>query len=118
LKLVVRARKKPMLEPGLDKHEWETQWQQFQEDLESSPAEALHEVDRLIAEMLEARGYEIDDTVVREGDDPEVVTEFFAAHETTRAVDEGGDVDPGDIGAAVESYRAIYEFLSSNRTAP
>ena len=76
-----------MFEPGLDKHEWESQWEQFEDDLESSPAEALPEVDRLIEEMLEARGFAIDDPVVREGDDRDVVQEFLAARETTRRTD-------------------------------
>ena len=38
-----------MVEPGLDKHEWESWWQQFEEDVETSPAEALSELDRLTA---------------------------------------------------------------------
>ena len=54
-----------MLEPGLDKHLWESWWQQFDEDVQTSPGEALPELDGLIAQMLEARGYAIDDPVVR-----------------------------------------------------
>jgi hypothetical protein len=100
-----------MLEPGLDKHEWESQWEQFREDLETSPAEALPEVDRLIHEMLEARGYAIDDPVVREGDDRDVVAEFFAAHEITRQIDNDEEVDPGDVAAAVEGYRSLFDYL-------
>jgi hypothetical protein len=107
-----------MLEPGLDKHEWESQWQQFEEDLESSPAEALSEVDRLIYEMLESRGYAIDDPVAREGDDREIVVEFLAAREITRQVEQDEEVDPGDIAAAVEGYRSLYEYLIVERGAP
>jgi hypothetical protein len=107
-----------MLEPGLDKHEWESQWQQFEEDLESSPAEALPEVDRLIHEMLEARGYAIDDPVVREGDDREIVAEFLAAREITRQIEADKEVDPGDVAAAVEGYRSLYEYLITERGAP
>ena len=36
-----------MLEPGLDKHLWESWWQQFDEDVQTSPAEALSELDGL-----------------------------------------------------------------------
>jgi hypothetical protein len=104
-----------VLEPGLDKHEWETQWQQFEEDLESSPAEALPEVDRLIHEMLVARGYAIDDPVVREGDDRDIVAEYLAAHETADLIDNDQEVDPGDVAAAVEGYRALYEYLIVER---
>ena len=46
-----------MLEPGLDRHEWESQWQALAEQVEDSPAEALPELDSLIAGMLEERGY-------------------------------------------------------------
>ena len=107
-----------MLEPGLDKHEWESRWQQLEEDIESSPAEALPEVDRLVHEMLEARGYAIDDSVVREGDDRDIVAEFLAAHEIATLIDEIEDVDPGDVAAAVEGYRSLYEYLIVERGAP
>ena|SRR2546423_1886921 len=107
-----------MLEPGLDKHEWESRWQQLEEDLESSPAEALPEVDRLVHEMLEARGYAIDDPVVRYGDDRDIVAEFLAAHETATLIDQDADVDPGDVAAAVEGYRSLYEYLIVERGAP
>ena len=107
-----------MVEPGLDKHEWESQWQQFEEDLESSPAEALPEVDRLIHEMLEARGYAIDDPVVSEGDDRDIVAEFFAARQITRQIEADREVDPGDVAAAVDGYRSLYEYLITERGAP
>ena len=107
-----------MLEPGLDMHEWESQWQQLEEDLESSPAEALPEVDRLIREMLEARGYELEDPVVREGDERDIVAEYLAAREITRAVDRGADVENEDIQEAVEHYRALHDYLIEERPAP
>jgi len=107
-----------MLEPGLDKHLWESWWQQFDEDLQTSPAEALPEFDGLIAQMLEARGYAIDDPVVREGDDRDVVADFLAAREIARAVEQGKEVDPEDIETAIENYRELYEFLIEDRAAP
>jgi hypothetical protein len=107
-----------MLEPGLDRHEWESQWQQFEEDLESSPAETLPEVDRLIHQMLEARGYAIDDPVASEGDDRDIVAEFLAAHEITELINSDEDADPGDVAAAVEGYRALYEYLIEERSSP
>ena len=83
-----------MVEPGLDKHAWETWWQQFEEDVETSPAEALSELDRLTVEMLEARGYALDDPVVSEGDDRDIVAEYGAAHETTRSGGAGQGREP------------------------
>jgi hypothetical protein len=108
-----------MLEPGLDKHEWESRWQQLEEDLETAPAEALSELDRLVAEMLEARGYAIDDPVAVEGADRDVVAEFLAAREITRLVDTGAEgISPGDIAAAVNGYRALHDYLIVERAAP
>jgi hypothetical protein len=108
-----------MLEPGLDKHEWESLWQSFEEDLEAAPAEALPELDRLVEQMLEARGYAIGDPVVREGDDRDIVAEFLAAREITRLVERAAEnVSPGDIAAAVNGYRALYEYLIVERSPP
>ena len=107
-----------MVEPGLDKHLWESWWQQFDEDVQTSPDEALPELDGLIAQMLEARGYALDDPVVREGDDRDVVADFLAAREIARAVEQGKEVDPEDIETAIENYRELYEFLIEDRAAP
>jgi len=108
-----------MLEPGLDKHEWESLWQSIEDDLEESPAEGLPEADRLVEQMLEARGYAIGDPVVREGDDRDIVAEFLAAREVTRLVDQGAeDVSPGDIAAAINGYRSLYEYLIVERGPP
>ena len=108
-----------MLEPGLDRHDWESRWQSLEEDLEDSPRDVLPELDELVEEMLERRGYEIDDPVTREGDDRELVAEFLAARETTQLLATDPDaVSPGDIGAAVNGYRAVYEHLLAERGAP
>jgi hypothetical protein len=119
LKAVPAAKEGDMLEPGLDKHEWESLWQALEEDLEVAPAEALPEVDRLVERMLVARGYAIDDPVVREGDDRDVVAEFLAARETTRLVEQGAEsCSPGDIAAAINGYRSLYEYVIVERSPP
>ena len=104
-----------MSEPGLDRHEWETEWEQLEPDLEDSPSEALHELDDLIARMLTEAGYPLDtpDPIDDEGIDPEVLASFYAAREITRHVDRGDDVDPGDIAQAVNFYRELYQHLIS-----
>jgi hypothetical protein len=108
-----------MLEPGLDKHEWESLWQSLEEDIEDSPAEALPEVDRLVEQILETRGYAIGDPVAREGDDRDIVAEFLAAREVTRLVEQGAEgVSPGDIAAAINGYRSLYEYLIVERSPP
>jgi len=105
-----------MHDPGLDRHEWETEMQGLEEQLGESPAEALPELDGLVARMLEETGYDVDDPVVREGDEREVVAEFLAAREITELAERGEeDVDPGDVAAAINGYRAVYDYVIANR---
>ena len=108
-----------MIEPGLDRHEWESEWQALEEQLADAPAQALGDVDGLVERMLTERGYSLTDPVAQEGDDREIVAEFLAAREIKRLVDEGNeDVSPGDVAAAVNGYRAIFEYLIAERSAP
>jgi hypothetical protein len=108
-----------MLEPGLDRHEWESRWASLEEDLEDSPRDVLPELDVLVGQMLEERRYAIDDPVAREGDDREVVAEFLAARDTTQLLrDDPDSVTPGDVAEAVNGYRSLYEYLIEDRAAP
>ena len=108
-----------MYEPGLDRHEWESEWQALEDDLRTDPAQALPEVDRLVARMLEEGGYELTDPVVREGDEREVVAEYLAAHETADAVErDSDDVSPGDVAAAVNGYRSVFQHVIAELGAP
>jgi hypothetical protein len=108
-----------MIEPGLDRHEWESEWQALEEQLADAPAETLTDVDGLVERMLAERGYSVADPVAQEGDDREIVAEFLAAREITRLVEEGSeDVSPGDVAAAVNGYRAIFDYLLAERSAP
>ena len=108
-----------MLEPGLDRHEWESRWASLEEDLEDSPRDVLPELDSLVQQMLEERGFAIDDPVAREGEGREVVDDFLSAREITRLLGDDPDaVSPGDVAAAVNSYRSVYEFLIEEDTPP
>jgi hypothetical protein len=100
-----------VLEPGLDKHEWESEWQVIDPLLSESPTEALSEADDLIARMMEARGFPLRE---REGEDttePETVREFVEARRVAQQIDSGESYDPGDVAMAVEAYRALYGYL-------
>jgi len=99
-------------EPGVDRHEWESEWQALEPLLEESPAEALPEVGDLIERMLAEEGYPLgEDPVDDEGIEPEVLASFRAAREITNQVEAGETVDPGDIGHAVRLYRELYDHL-------
>jgi hypothetical protein len=106
-------------EPGLDRHEWESGWQALAEQVPDSPRDALPELDELVSRMLEERGYAVKDPVERADDEPEVVAEDRAAHETMlRSESDPHDVSPGDVAAAVKGYRVVYESLLAERSAP
>ncbi|MBA3717099.1 MAG: hypothetical protein H0W87_02575 [Actinobacteria bacterium] len=105
-------------EPGLDRHEWESELASLEEDLRDSPAEALPELSRLVERMLEERGYDLYDPVVRDGEEREVVTEFRAAREVADRVDAGEDVDPGDIAVAIDGLGSLFAYVIVALEAP
>ena len=106
-----------MDEPGLDRHEWESELQALEPELEESPVEGLSELDALVARMLEETGYDLDDPVVREGEERELVAEFLAARDITQAYERGSSgLSPGDIAAAINGYRAVFDYVITNRS--
>jgi hypothetical protein len=100
-----------MRDPGLDRHEWETEWQALEGDIEDSPGEALPEVDGLVERMLVQRGFPIHDEVADDGIEPDILVDFRAAHEIALRVERGDDVDPAEIGQAIHNFRDIYAQL-------
>jgi hypothetical protein len=98
-------------DPGLDRHEWETEWEALEPLVADSPTEALPELNLLVERMLVARGYPIEEEHEFEAPEAEVVKEFREARRVARLVDAGGHVDPSDIGAAVAGYRSVYDYL-------
>jgi hypothetical protein len=107
-----------VIEPGLDRHEWETEWQGLEPLIVDSPSEALPEVDGLIERMMQERGLPTEEPAALESAEPEIVAEFLEARRITNLVERGESVDPGDIGAAVTGYRNLYEYLIAERRAP
>ena len=92
--------------------------QALEDQLGENPAEALPELDRLLERMLEETGYDVADPVAREGDEREVVSEFLAAREITQLTERGnGEIGPGDVAAAINGYRAVYDYLLTSRTS-
>ncbi len=101
-----------MEEPGLDRHEWESEMQALEDELHAEPAEALPELGDLVERMLGECGYELADPVAREGEEREVVAEDLAAREISDRVERGdAGVGPGDVAAAINGFRAIYDFI-------
>jgi hypothetical protein len=117
LKPALQAQDGTMFDPGLNRHEWESEMASLEEDLRDDPGSALSELDDLVGRMLDETGYDIADPVVREGEEREIVAEFVAAREIKEAYERGSDdLSPGDIAAAVNGYRAIFDYLVSSRS--
>lgn len=107
-----------MYDPGLDRHDWESEWEALEPDLRTDPAQALPELDGLVARMLEESGYDLTDPVVREGDEREVVAEYLAAHEVVEATErDASELSPGDVAAAINGYRAVFDHLVTTRAS-
>ncbi|HWL33980.1 MAG TPA: hypothetical protein VNP89_10295 [Gaiellaceae bacterium] len=92
-------------DPGLDLHEWETRWSELELALADDPGGTLAEACDLIEEMLD---------VDAAGDD--IAATYRAAREIADAVERGDDVDPGDLGAAVENLRFVRTAVAPGRT--
>ena len=108
-----------MEEPGLDRHEWESEWQALEPLVIDAPAEALPELDNLIERMLAEAGSPVTppDAVDDEGVDREVMVSFRVAREITRRLDAGEDFDPGDVAHAIGLYRELYQHLLAHDRA-
>src|SRR5262249_14690629 len=105
-------------DPGLDRHEWESELASLDDDLRDSPSEALPELADLVRRMLDGRGYDLEDPVVREGDEREVVAEYSAARDVADRVNLAEDVDPGDVADAINSLREIFDYVIVERETP
>jgi hypothetical protein len=107
-----------MHEPGLNEHDWATQLEGLDEDLHTDPFDALPELADLVERILGEAGYDVADTVAREGEEREVVAEYLAAREISDLVERGNDqISPGDVAQAIDGLRAVAEFLISERSA-
>jgi hypothetical protein len=106
-----------MTEPGLDLHDWETRWADLEDQATDAPAEALPEVVRLVEEMLVERGYDLENPVVEEGEDPDIVRDFLAAREIARAA-ETTALEQEDVHTALGNLREIHDYLVEDRAAP
>ena len=106
-----------MSEPGLDLHAWESQWAQLQEDAADSPDEALPEIVNLIEQMLADRGFDLENPVVVEDESRDIVSDFLAAREISRAA-ETTKIDAEDIQTALEDLAEIHDFLVEERAEP
>ena len=103
-----------MKEPGLDLHQWETGWQELEEQLADDPGGALPEAADLVEQVLA----ETDVAAATGGQHPdELLAPVRAAREVADRVERGETVDPGDLAQAVNDLRAVYQTISAGRSS-
>jgi hypothetical protein len=105
-------------EPGLDLHDWDSEWQQLEPLVRDAPAEALPELHALIERMLRERGVLDEDLVATEGADLELVATYAAGKDVVDRLERGETVDPSDLGNVIQEYRGLFEYLTTERSAP
>jgi len=100
-----------VLEPGVDEHLWISTYEALEDDVRTSPAEALSDLDELVSSMMEARGLPLEEREGENTSEPETVRQFTEARRVTRQIDAGDAYDPGDVANAVDAYRSLYDHL-------
>lgn len=90
------------------------QWTEIQARFVDDPPRAIAFADALVADVMKARGYPVEDFEQRAADisveSPEVVANYRAAHEIARRHAEG-KADTEDLRHAFVGYRALFEEL-------
>jgi hypothetical protein len=95
-------------------------WTTAQADFVDDPHEAVGSADRLVLEVLQERGYPMDDFDQRAADisvdHPGVVSNYRAAHDISRRSD-AGEASTEDLRQAMVHYRALFDELLVPETA-
>jgi hypothetical protein len=116
LTLAKTAQEAGVYDPGEELYDWQSEMASLEDDIRESPEEAVSALDDLLRRMLEDSGYDLTESVTREGDEREVVAEYLAAHEIRVLLERGADdISPGDVAEAINDYRELFDFLVENR---
>lgn len=90
------------------------QWRDTQARFVDEPGPAVEEADRLVAEVMRARGYPVEDFEQREADisvdHASVVDNYRAAHGISLA-NRHGEANTEDLRQAMVHYRSLFEEL-------
>lgn len=101
-----------------DQARFDTRWREVQSQFVDDPAGAVARADGLITEVMQVRGYPIDDFTQRAADisvdHPIVVENYRAAHDIAlrRA---RGEASTEDLRQAMVHYRALFSELIGER---
>jgi hypothetical protein len=93
-------------------------WRAAQSRFVDAPAEAIKDADRLVTEVMQARGYPVGDFEQRAADisvDHPIVVENYRAARTIALRNERGEAGTEDLRQAIVHYRALFEELLETR---
>ena len=107
---------RPLSEEEVNRYSLE--WQETQREFVDEPLAALQKADRLIREVMKARGYPVEDFEQRVADIsvdyPELVSDYRGMHRI--AIKEKGNVDTEEMRQAMVHGRALFENLITQKT--
>jgi hypothetical protein len=93
------------------------EWEQVQSAFVDNPSGAVAQADRLVAQVMRARGYPVDDfeqqAAVVSVDHPNVVANYREGHAIYLSFDRG-DASTEDLRQAMQHYRALFDELLAN----
>ena len=106
--------------PPEERSRFAVQWREQQARFVDDPRGAVTEADRLVSDVMRARGYPVSDFEQRAADisvdHPRVVQNYRAAHDIARR-HERGQASTEDLRGAMIYYRALFEELLEDRPA-
>jgi hypothetical protein len=106
--------------PNEDRQRFQLAWTRDQAMFVDDPQGAVAEADRLIEEVMRARGYPIGDFNQRAADisvdHPMVIENYRIAHDIA-LMDRRGEASTEDLRKALVHYRALFEELLETRVA-
>ncbi|MFN2489967.1 MAG: hypothetical protein ABR529_09565 [Actinomycetota bacterium] len=96
-------------------------WRETQERFVDAPTDAVTEADRLVQEVMQERGYPVDNFDQRSSDvsvdHPNVVEDYRAAHGISLA-NQHGEASTEDLRQAMVHYRQLFDELLETRERP
>ena len=96
------------------KEDFERRWTGLQGEFVDDPSGAVRGADKLVVDVMSARGYPVDDFDQRADDlsvsHPEVTQRYREARKVAKS-NEDGSADTEDLRKAVTSYRALVQAL-------
>jgi hypothetical protein len=100
--------------PAEDRVRFLTRWDETQSRFVDNPEAAIADAQRLVDEVMEARGYPIGDSKRQQEDisveNPAVVSHYREARAIARRNDTG-DASTEDLRIAIQHYRALFQTL-------